>query len=242
MSATDPIHQEIKYNGGDYLRSGYETMNPEEIEKALKGAAFPYQWGVYTTAYARQQLQDAIKLCGDQIIYCDTDSVKTLGDVPIHKLNDGLRKRAEAVGAYADDMNGKRHYIGVFEPDGHYKQFITQGAKRYAYIKDDGSMGVTVAGVSTQINEETGKTFAVEELKTLKRFKPGMKWSKAGGTQAVYNDADNIMYADPETGKEVHITKNVAIIPTTYVMTHSRDYALLLRDIQLYKDFRRERE
>ena len=47
MSATDPIHQEIKYNGGDYLRSGYDSMSAEEIEKALKGAAFPYQWGVY---------------------------------------------------------------------------------------------------------------------------------------------------------------------------------------------------
>ena len=242
MSATDPIHQEIKYNGGDYLRSGYETMTPEEIEKALKGASFPYQWGVYTTAYARQQLQDAIKLCGDQIVYCDTDSVKTLGDVPIHQLNDTLKKRAETVGAYADDMNGKRHYIGVFESDGHYKQFITQGAKRYAYIDDAGKMGVTVAGVSKEINEDTGKTFAVEELKTLKRFKPGMNWEKAGGTQAVYNDADDLYYQDPDTGKQVHITKNVAIIPTTYVMTHSRDYALLLREIQLYKDFRRERE
>ena len=172
--------------------------------------------------------------------------------MPIHKLNDDLKKRAESVGAYADDMNGKRHYIGVFEPDGHYKQFITQGAKRYAYIKDNGRMGVTVAGVATAIDEETEWTdsdgekynpsFAVEELKSLERFKPGVKWEKAGGTQAVYNDADNIIYADPETGKEVHITKNVAIIPTTYVMTHSRDYALLLRDIQLYKDFRRERE
>lgn len=242
MSATDPIHQEIKYNNGDYIRSGYESMSAEEIEKALKGAAFPYQWGVYTTAYARKQLQDAIKLCGDRIVYCDTDSVKTLGDVPIHNLNDKLKKSAEHVGAYADDMNGKRHYIGVFESDGHYKQFITQGAKRYAYIKDDGSMGVTVAGVSTEINEETGVSLAVEELKTLKRFKPGMKWSKAGGTQAVYNDADNFDYTDPETGKTLHISKNVAIIPTTYEMTHSRDYRLLLNEIQLYSDFRRERE
>lgn len=47
MSATDPIHQEIKYNGGDYARSGYETMTADEIEKSLKSAAFPYQWGVY---------------------------------------------------------------------------------------------------------------------------------------------------------------------------------------------------
>ena len=242
MSATDPIHQTITYNGGDYLRSGYDSMSADEIEKALKGAAFPYQWGVYTTVYARKQLQDAIKLCGDKIIYCDTDSVKTLGDVPIHLLNDALRKKAESVSAYADDMHGIRHYIGLFESDGHYNQFITQGAKRYAYIKDDGKMGVTVAGVSTAINEETGISFAVEELKTLKRFKPGMMWKKAGGTQAVYNDSDNFDYTDPDTGKTVHVSKNVAIIPSTYVMTHSRDYALLLKEIQLYTEFRKERE
>ena len=242
MSATDPIHQEIKYNGGDYTRSGYDSMSAAEIEKALKGAAFPYQWGVYTTAYARKQLQDAIKLCGDRIIYCDTDSVKTLGEAPIEKLNDALRARANNVHAYADDMHGKRHYIGVFELDGHYKQFITQGAKRYAYIDDNGKMGVTVAGVSRDINEETGISFAVEELKNLKRFKPDMKWVKAGGTQAVYNDNDNFDYEDPETGNTVHISKNVAIIPTTYVMTHSRDYALLLKEIQLYTEFRKERE
>lgn len=187
-------------------------------------------------------MQDAIKLCGDQIIYCDTDSVKTLGDVPIQRLNDKLRAKAEAVGAYADDMHGKRHYIGVFESDGHYKQFITQGAKRYAYIKDDGKMGVTVAGVSTDINEATGIPFAVEELKSLKRFQPGMIWRKAGGTMAVYNDADAFDYVDEETGKSVYISKNVSIIPTTYEMTHSRDYALLLSKIQLYTEFRKERE
>ena len=252
MSATDPIHQDIKYNGGDYLRSDYDNMTPEEIEKALKGAAFPYQWGVYTTAYARKQLQDAIKLCGDKIVYCDTDSVKTLGPAPISALNANLRRRAESVNAYADDMHGNRHYIGLFESDGHYQQFITQGAKRYAYIDDDGRMGVTVAGVSTEINEkkeyvdpETGeiyhKTFAVEELQSLRRFRPGMTWEKAGGTLAVYNDADNIDYTDPETGNVVHITKNVSIVPTTYVMTHSRDYSLLLREIQLYSEFRKER-
>ena len=207
---------------------------------------------IYTTAYARKQLQDAIKLCGDKIIYCDTDSVKTLGDVPIHKLNDRLKARAEAVCAYADDMHGNRHYIGVFESDGHYRQFITQGAKRYAYIKDNGRMGVTVAGVSTDIDEETkfkddngekyNPSFAVEELKTLERFQPGMIWKKAGGTMAVYNDADSYDYVDNETGNTVRISKNVAIIPTTYEMTHSRDYSLLLSKIQLFTEFQKARE
>ena len=197
-------------------------------------------------------MQDAIKLCGDKIIYCDTDSVKTDGDVPIERLNVDLKKRAELVGAYADDMKGKRHYIGVFEPDGHYRQFITQGAKRYAYIDDRGRMGVTVAGVSKQLDEETelidedgeiyNPSFAVEELKSLNRFKPGMEWKKAGGTQAVYNDADDIDYKDKDSENTVHISKNVSIIPSTYIMTHSRDYARLLTEIQLYSEFRKERE
>lgn len=178
--------------------------------------------------------------------------MKTDGVVPIERLNIDLKKRAELVGAYADDMKGKRHYIGVFEPDGHYRQFITQGAKRYAYIDDRGRMGVTVAGVSKQLDEETelidedgeiyNPSFAVEELKTLKRFKPGIKWEKAGGTQAVYNDADDIDYKDKESGNTIHISKNVSIIPSTYVMTHSRDYARLLTEIQLYSEFRKELE
>ena len=113
-------------------------------------------------------------------------------------------------------------------------------------------MGVTVAGVSTAIDEKTewidkdGKkynpSFAVEELKSLDRFKPGMIWKAAGGTTAVYNDNDDFYYTDQETGRKVHITKNVAIIPTTYEMTYAKDYKLLLDSIQLYTEFRKARE
>ena len=241
MSATDPVHQEIEYKDGDYKVSAYEDFTSDELLKLLKNASFPYQWGVYTTAYARKQLQDAIKLCGDRIIYCDTDSVKTKGDVPIWQLNDKLMKKAIQQKAYADDMKGNRHYIGLFESDGHYDRFVTQGAKRYAY-ESDGHMGITVAGVSTKINEETGISFAVEELKSLERFKVGMKWKKAGGTISVYNDNDDFEYTDPKTGNVIQITKNVAIVPSTYVMTYSKDYRLLLDAIQLYGDYKKERE
>ena len=241
MSATDPVHQDIFYKDGEYKISGYEDFTQEELLKLLKNAAFPYQWGVYTTALARKQLQDAIKLCGDRLIYCDTDSVKVKGNIDLSKLNVKLKERAIHQKAYADDMNGERHYIGLFEFDGHYDQFITQGAKRYAYMSA-GKLGVTVAGVSKKINEETGISFAVEELKTLDRFRVGMKWKKAGGTISVYNDADDFEYQDPATGNKVLITKNVAIVPSTYVMTYSRDYRLLLNEIQLYGDYQRERE
>lgn len=241
MSATDPVHQDIYYNDGDYKVSSYENFTQDELLKLLKNASFPYQWGVYTTALARKQLQTAIKLCGDNIVYCDTDSVKTVGNIDISILNSKLMQKAIQNKAYADDMNGKRHYIGLFEFDGHYDEFITQGAKRYAYMTD-GHMGITVAGVSKKINEETGISFAVEELKSLDRFRVGMTWRKAGGTISVYNDNDNFEYVDKETGKSITITKNVAIVPSTYIMTYAKDYSLLLNEIQLYGDYQRERE
>ena len=82
----------------------------------------------------------------------------------------------------------------------------------------------------------------MEELKTLDRFRVGMKWKKAGGTISVYNDNADFNLVDPATGKTVHITKNVAIVPSTYIMSYSKDYRLLLNEIQLYGDYQRERE
>ena len=241
MSATDPIHQEILYNSGQYSRSSYDTMTEKEIEKALMSAPFPYQWGVYTTALARAQLQRAIDFCGDKIIYCDTDSVKVKGTVDIEKLNDEQLRKAIQNKAYADDRNGKRHYIGLFECDATYQRFCQQGAKRYAYEKD-GHLGVTVSGVTKQRDEETGEYYAVEELGCLENFVPGMLWVKAGGTMAVYNDNDDFFYTDPESGRQVHVTKNVSIIPTTYKMTYAKDYEALLGEIKLYGEYISERE
>lgn len=242
MSATDPIHQEIVYSDGEYSRMDYEKLTEDEKKKALRSAPFPYQWGVYTTALARAQLQRAIDAAGpDQIIYCDTDSIKVKGKVDIGKLNELQMKKAITAEAFADDMHGHRHYIGLFEQDAKYDRFITQGAKRYAY-EHEGKLGVTVSGVTKLRNENTGEFYAVEELQRLENFRVGMVWEKAGGTMAVYNDNDDFYLTDEETGKQVHVTKNVSIIPTTYKLTYSKDYSLLLGEIKLYGQYRSERE
>lgn len=267
MAATDPIHQDVIFDPdhllkqpheGDYYTPDYKDRTPEEIRKILKGAAFPYQWGVYTTAYARRQLQMALEECYKQgkmndVLYVDTDSVKVAGQIDFTQLNDRLKERAVRNNAFADDRKGVRHFMGVFEYEGCYLNFITQGAKRYAVMKPDGKLDITVAGVSKKINPETNISYAVEELGSLRNFKPdkfddngnliekGMTWSKAGGTLSVYNDTADRYYTDTETGRTVHITKNVAIVPTTYTMTYSRDYRLLLNEIQLYSDYKRAR-
>ena len=238
MSAQDPIHAEILYNGGDYARSDYTTG---DADKVLSKAKFPYQWGVYTTAYARAALQEAIDAAGAAMVYCDTDSVKTLGRVDLSYINRKRQAAAEASRAFADDPKGNRHYMGVFELDGLYDRFITCGAKRYAY-ETDGHMSITVSGVSKAVNEATGISFAVEELGKLENFHEGFIWRKSAGTMSVYNDDDLFDYTDPETGKTVQIIKNVAIIPTTYEMTYAKDYRRLLQEIDLYGEYKSKRE
>lgn len=238
MSAQDPIHAEILYNGGEYARSDYNSGNAEQV---LKKAKFPYFWGVYTTAYAREALQQAIDIAGDRMVYCDTDSVKTDGPIDLSVLNGKRQRMAERNGAFADDPKGNRHFMGVFECEGKYDRFITCGAKRYAY-EQAGHMSVTVSGVSKAVNEKTGIPFAVEELGSLENFREGFIWSAAAGTQSIYNDEDDFDYTDPETGNIVHLIKNVAIIPTTYQMTYARDYRLLLKEIDLYGEYKTLRE
>ena len=238
MSAQDPIHADIKYEDGLYIRSDYDSV---EVEKVLKSAKFPYSWGVYTTAYARAALQEAIDVAEQNMVYCDTDSVKVSGKLDLSALNKKRQKLAAEQGAYADDPKGNRHYMGVFELDGVYDRFVTCGAKRYAY-ETKGHLSITVSGVSKAVNEETGVPFAVEELKCLENFKEGFIWSKAAGTMAVYNDDDNFDLVDEETGEIIHIGKNVALIPTTYEMTYAQDYKRLLKDIDLYGDYMKARE
>ena len=239
MSSQDPIHAEIIYTDGEYTRSSYDTL--ADIEKTLKKAKFPYQWGVYTTAYARAALQEAIDAAGQTLVYCDTDSIKTVGKTDLSLINKKREKAAIDQGAFADDLKGTRHFMGVFELECKYDRFISCGAKRYAY-EIDGKMGITVSGVSKAINEKTGVSFAVEELKKLEKFREGFIWHKAAGTMAVYNDEDDFQYTDPDTGRSIQITKNVALIPTTYEMTYSEDYKLLLEDIKLYGDYKKEME
>ena len=208
-----------------------------DIDKTLLKAKYPYSWGCYTTAYARAALQEGIDLAGDKMVYCDTDSIKTLGPVDIEKINESRRNLAKRFGGVEKDRNGISHYIGIFEYEMTYTNFVSTGAKRYAYIEGSCplsescttwprcAMGITVSGVqSKKINEETGLPFAVEELGSLENFREDFTWYKAGGVLAVYNDFDNFDYTDPETGRSVHIGKNVALCPSTYKMTYEKNY------------------
>lgn len=252
MSAQDPVHQHIHFDCGAQEEYTAEDYNSQDCAKNLGKANFPYQWGVYTTAYARQALQQGIDLAGSKIVYCDTDSVKTWGKVNFDKLNKKRTQLAEKNGAYATDKNGVTHYVGVYEVDGQYKRFVHQGAKRYCAEVEKGGMvetHITVSGVTHKRNPETGIEYCVEELGGIENFKQGMLWVRAGGTMAVYNDKDNFDYTDPITGRVVHISRNVSIVDSTYELQYSMDYSKLLKRIMdnlegftLYAEEQKKRE
>lgn len=236
MSCQDPLHARILYDDGEYnINDLNKVGSDEDREKALAGAAFPYQWGVYVTAYARAALQEAIDAAGDRMVYCDTDSVKVLGEIDLGAINQKRQQLAIRQGAVATDRKGIPHYMGVFEYECTYDRFITQGAKRYAY-QIGGKMGVTVSGVSKAINEKTGIPMAVEELGSLENFRDGMIWEKSAGSLSVYNDDDNFYY-DCGDGRGVMVTPNIAILPNTYQMGFTKDYLMLLQDVELYGDY-----
>lgn len=260
MSAQYPLKDMVKFDPDTYK---YYTQKPEKLAHELMNAPFPYQWGVYTTCYARLELQQMIDVlkkykvpmdsahyrlnvngagapAGDQcaVIYCDTDSVKYFPcpgmEEEIEAFNDQIRKRCDAMNAYAT-VDGKRVYPGIFEHDASYHEFITQGAKRYAYTKPDGKMAVTVSGVSKAINEETGVPFAVEELGSLENFKKDMTFNVSGGTISFYDDDTDMIYnPDHQSGHDIHIKSSVSIIESTYKMTFEKDYWSILQDSNLY--------
>ena len=218
-SVQDVAKGEIKYRDGDFVLE--EEPLERVLEKKSKNPYKLYQTGVWTTAHARADLQSGIDLCGDGLVYVDTDSCKYLGDVDFTGYNDARRELAEAVGGYADDSRGVRHYLGVYEADGVARRFCSWGAKKYAYEDGDGVLRLTVAGVpkhrgAAELAEHGG----------LEAFRPGFVWRDTGKTEAVYNDQPFGRRQYP--GGIVNIGKNVVIRETAYTLAITDEYSDLL--------------
>ena len=226
MSVQSPVKQTI-----DFLNDFVERNEDEEelLEKANSHAFQSYAWGVWTTAWARYELEEAIKLAGDGFIYCDTDSVKYIGDADFSALNERLKRRSKENGAYATDPKGKVHYLGVWEYEGEYKTFKTLGAKKYVYTDRDGSVHVTIAGV----NKKKG----AEELAArggVTAFRPGFVFREAGGLESVYNDEPEISELIRE-GKSIQITSNVYMCDSEYTVGITGDYMRILERARDWK-------
>ena len=227
MSVQSPVKQSIDFLNDFIYRTDDET---ELLETANKHAFMSYAWGVWTTAWCRYELEEAIELCGDRFVYCDTDSVKYLGSIDFRSFNSRKKRRSIENGACATDPKGVEHYLGVMEHDADYTEFATMGAKKYAYRYPDGKLGITIAGVNKRKGAEE-----LEAAGGLEAFKEGFVFRKAGGTESIYND-------EPETdklireGKEISITSNLYIKDSEYTLGVTGEYARILQHANIWRE------
>ena len=235
MMSQDPVKVTTEYRSElEELYKDKEDVSPEELLEAHNKKAFlVYQWGVWVTARAREHLQKGIDLCGINFVYCDTDSCKYIGDdVDWEILNKEVRKNAEANNTYAVDPNGKKHYMGLFEIEEHMKEFKTLGSKKYAYILDDNSFHITIAGVNKHIGAIELKRAASVKYgpyeDPLIYFAPNFKFIYGGGLEARYSDHPDIGEFITEDNVPIRITRNVSLVPNHKTLGITNEYRELL--------------
>ena len=195
MCVTNPVNDEIVFNDGEWreMRGDISELLDEQYNKNIK-QFLVYQWGVWVTAWARYELLTAVYKIGDDVIYCDTDSIKFVTSQNHKKIIDEQNKRIisdlekalkfhgipkEKI--YPRDKFGVVHPLGIFEYEKSYKYFKTLGAKRYCFSYGDNDFNITVAGL--------GKIKSADYIK-----------SKGG-----FDFFDDGMYIPPDyTGKLTH--------------------------------------
>ena len=226
-SAQDPAKESIIYqqNSDDIYVIEDKTI-AELLQQSY--ATMPYQWGVWTTARARERLQIMIDAVHEnktsEFVYCDTDSVKYIGTYDIEKINAELREIAIKNGAYADDIKGVRHYMGVYEDEGRYKQFETLGAKSYVYRDDNEQLHITIAGVP-----KSKGAAELEKMGGFDAYKIGTIFHD-GITETVYHDERCYSVAEYD-GHKIEITSDIVIKDSFHQIGWSKDYTILLSNL-----------
>lgn len=212
------LRDNIKYKNGEFIT--VPVNREKEIMENKEKNVLLYQFGVWVTAWGRYELQKVIDMCGQDFVYCDTDSVKFKNHIhlqQIEKYNTDIRQRAKERGIIVNDK-----VMGVFELETCYKNFVTLGAKKYAYTDRYNTLSVTVSGV---------RKGAEQELKNIKRFKTGFCFKEHGGTEGRYNDFYGEYYVNEHL--KLEISENLYLNQHEYILGHSKDYKNLLDSILL---------
>ncbi len=260
-SVQDPIQLMYDFiEGRDELPYQLKEQDKKEIyEKAMRFAVQSYAWGVWVTAYCRRQLEDAIELIYQQgekekretgrvktfFVYCDTDSVKYIGDVDFEPLNEEYRIMSYRNNGYAVDPSGKEHYIGVFEYEGCYADFMTWGAKKYICRKESKLQTVAGAGDTWEItiagvNKDRGareleKAGGPDALMPDELGRPHFVFYDSGGTEAIYNDYPELPPIR-RNGHEVAITRNAYLEQHPYTLGITDDFNRIILHPDLWRD------
>lgn len=240
MMAQDVVKIAILFSDEyEKLYAEDETDDKEaNFEKNNSKRFLSYAWGVWCTALARHALHAAIWIVEDApdayFLYCDTDSVKYIGDVDLTPFNRKALSDSKKNKAFATDKHGVTHYMGVYEQEQDMLRFKTLGAKKYAYEtvnkkRRKKELHLTLAGVS----KKDGATYLAEHG-GLESFCDGFTFPEngGGGNEAVYNDRTNTTINID--GHTLAVSRNVCIKESTYTLGLTPEYSELLDGYKEY--------
>lgn len=223
MSVTDVAKGTWIYENGEFKKEE-ETLE-ELLEKFYKSrnSFLPYQWGVWVTAHARLQLRQMLWKVGEDVIYCDTDSVKFAGDhaAEFEEKNEELKRLALEFGAFAEDAKGNIQYMGLWDHDADYQYFKTLGSKKYCFqYQGESDIYSTIAGVS----KKAGREFFTKN--GFGAFENGTTIKDSGHLVAYYNDdGKRIITVDNCT---FSTAANTALVDGDYTIGQTAEYLDLL--------------
>ena len=246
MSVTNTIRDNVIFDNEIKRWSEIELTNEDiksKLEYEKKKSFLSFAYGVFVTSYARDNLLRRLIELDEYMIYADTDSLKLKQGYDksvLDKYNDSVRKRIEFVSdiLHIDksrfapkDIHGVCHMLGLFESETKegrlytYDKFITQGAKKYAY-EVDGEIKITVSGVP--------KKKGSKALKSLEEFKDDFVFEHEVTNKNLLFYTENqpkFEFTDYLGFKYIVTDKSgCCLLPTTYILGKSLDYANLLND------------
>lgn len=236
MCVTNTIRDEIDFKNDEWI--GIPLSNSDILEKLAKeekDGFLSFAWGVWCTAYARRNLLTNIMKLDEFCCYTDTDSLKLKSGYDISVIdnyNQEVLNRLKMVSKDLDiplekfepkDIKGIKHPLGVFDNDGNYLEFITQGAKKYAYKyekKGEIKFGITVSGVPKR---------GVACLKgDLNNFRDGLvfDYRNTNKNTVLKCEEQKSVELEDYRGIKYKVTDKTGycMLPTTYLLNKASEY------------------
>lgn len=255
MCVTNPVNDDITY-----LNNTWSKIRPD-ITEALKNTYdnnntfLCYQWGVWVTAWARYELLMQVSSINEDVIYCDTDSIKFINynkhqnsiNNQNHNIIQNLEKTLKRFNIDTSfltpcDIYGKKHTLGVWDYEGCYDKFKTLGAKRYCYEKFYKPLNrkyfqITISGIpnkiltNNEIDEFTPTNYIIKHGK-FDYFQDGMKIPEEYSCKLTHTYIDEefsttlIDYNGVEN--EVFEKSYIHLSPQPYEMNFAKEFILFL--------------
>lgn len=242
MTVTNMIRDEVDYDNinGWHEKELSNVDIFEKLQEEKRKGFLSFAWGVWVTAYARDNLLRRVMELDPYVAYCDTDSIKLVqgyDKTVFEKYNQSVIDKIKKVSDLLDipfdsyapaDRKGNKHILGIFENETEgdrqytYDKFITQGAKKYA-VEIDGEIHITVSGVPKD---------GAKCLKRIEDFRDNLVFDHK------YTNKKIVMYNDHQTEFDlidynglkyrVKDKSGCCLLPTTYKLGKSLEYADLL--------------